>query len=67
MVEIKIGDLVKMPSSPHYWWGDKVGIIDLVEPDGCGRVKYRVRGFCGTTARFSQAKFVEILSEHRCR
>ena len=62
---MKVGDLVKMPSSPHYWWGDKVGIIDLVEPEGCGRVKYRFRGSCGNSARFSQIKFVELISESR--
>ena len=25
---MNVGDLVKMPPSPHYWWGDQVGIID---------------------------------------
>jgi len=66
MAEIKIGDLVKMPSSPHYWWGDKIGVIDLIEPEGSGMVKYRFRSLCGQSARFSQVNFVEVLSEHRC-
>tara|TARA_B100000902_G_C27065127_1_gene791112 strand:+ start:615 stop:818 length:204 start_codon:yes stop_codon:yes gene_type:complete len=62
---IKVGDLVKMPSSPAYWWGDQVGVIDIVEPEGSGYVTYRVfvpgHGF----ARFSQPDFVEVLSEDR--
>ena len=62
---IKVGDLVKMPSSPGYWWGDQVGIIDIVEPESSGYVTYRVfvpgHGF----ARFSQPDFVEVLSEDR--
>lgn len=62
---MKVGDLVKMPSSLHYWWGDQVGVIDLVEPYGSGNVKYRFRGFCGRTARFSQVNFVEVLNESR--
>ncbi len=62
---MRVGDLVKMPPTPYYWWGDQIGIIDLIEPDNSGRVKYRFRGACGTTARFSQTNFVEILSESR--
>ena len=62
---MNVGDLVKMPPSPHYWWGDQVGIIDLVEPEGSGNVKYRFRAPCGKAARFSQTKFVEILNESR--
>jgi len=64
---VKVGDLVRMPSSPdnNYWWGGQVGIIDLVEPDGSGNVKYRFRAFCGKTARFSQKAYVEVLSETR--
>ena len=64
---IKVGDLVKMPSSPNqaYWWGDQVGVIDIVEPEGSGYVTYRVfvpgHGF----ARFSQPDFVEVISEGR--
>ena len=62
---LKVGDLVKMPSSPSYWWGDQLGVIDLVEPEHSSYVTYRVfvpgHGF----ARFSQVEFVEILSESR--
>ncbi len=62
---IKVGDLVKMPHSPVYWWGDQVGIIDIVEPEGSSYVTYRVfvpgKGF----ARFSQTDFVEVISEGR--
>ena len=62
---IKVGDLVKMPHSPVYWWGDQVGIIDIVEPEGSSYVTYRVfvpgKGF----ARFSQPDFVEVISEGR--
>ena len=64
---IKVGDLVKMPPSPNqaYWWGDQVGIIDIVEPEGSSYVTYRVfvpgKGF----ARFSQVDFVEVISESR--
>ena len=63
--DLKIGDLVRMPQSTNYWWGGQVGIIDLVEPKGSGHVKYRFRASCGTTARFSQAKFIEVISEAR--
>ena len=62
---IKVGDLVKMPSNPTYWWGDQVGIIDIVAPEGSSHVTYRVfvpgHGF----ARFGQMDFVEVLSEGR--
>ena len=62
---IKVGDLVRMPSSPVYWWGGQVGIIDIVEPKGSSYVTYRVfvpgKGF----ARFSQTDFVEVISESR--
>ena len=64
-VAIKVGDLVKMPPSHAYWWGDQVGIIDIVEPEESSYVTYRVfvpgHGF----ARFSQMDFVEVLSESR--
>ena len=64
---IKVGDLVKMPSSPNqgYWWGDQVGIIDNVEPEDSGQVKYRVFIPGKGSARFSQPDFVEIISESR--
>ena len=62
---MKVGDLVKMPPSTHYWWGDQIGIIDLVEPEGSGRVMYRFRGLRGATARFNDPKFVEVLNESR--
>ena len=62
---MKVGDLVKLPPSPVYWWGDQVGVIDIVEPEGSSYVTYRVfvpgKGF----ARFSQTAFVEIISEGR--
>ena len=64
-VAIKVGDLVKMPSSHAYWWGGQVGIIDIVEPEESSHVTYRVfvpgKGF----ARFSQPDFVEVISESR--
>ena len=64
---IKVGDLVKMPSSPNqgYWWGDQVGIIDIVEPYYSANVKYRVFIPGKGSARFSQPDFVEVLSESR--
>jgi hypothetical protein len=62
---IKVGDLVKMPPSPAYWWGDQIGIIDFVEPEGSSHVTHRVfvpgKGF----ARFGDVNFVEVLSESR--
>ena len=62
---IKIGDLVKLPPSPAYWWGDQIGIIDFVEPEGSSYVTYRVfvpgHGF----ARFGDVNFVEVISESR--
>ena len=62
---IKVGDLVKMPPSPIYWWGDQVGVIDIVEPEGSSYVTYRVfvpgKGF----ARFGDVGFVEVISEIR--
>ncbi len=60
---IKVGDLVKLPPSPAYWWGDQIGIIDIVEPEGSSYVAYRVfvpgKGF----ARFGDVNFVEVISE----
>ena len=62
---IKVGDLVKMPPNPVYWWGDQIGIIDIVEPEGSSYVTYRVfvpgHGF----ARFGDVSFVEVISEGR--
>ncbi len=62
---IKVGDLVKMPHNPVYWWGDQVGVIDIVEPEGSTYVTYRVfvpgKGF----ARFGDVNFVEVISESR--
>ena len=62
---IKVGDLVKMPPNHTYWWGDQVGIIDIVEPEGSSYVTYRVfvpgHGF----ARFGDVNFVEVISESR--
>ena len=62
---MQVGDLVRMPPNPVYWWGGQVGIIDVVEPEGSGYVTYRVHvpgiGF----ARFSDVTFVEVLSEGR--
>ena len=64
-MKLHVGDLVKMPHSPVYWWGDQVGVIDIVEPEGSSYVTYRVfipgKGF----ARFSQTDFVEVISEGR--
>lgn len=62
---MKVGDLVRLPPSPTYWWGGLVGIIDLVEPEGSGNVRYRFRASCGKTARFNVATFVEVLSASR--
>ena len=62
---IKVGDLVKMPSSPIYWWADQIGIIDIVEPKDSGNVRYRVFIPGKGTARFSQTNFVEVISEGR--
>jgi len=62
---VKVGDLVKMPKSPSYWWGNQLGIIDFVEPEGSSNVRYRVyvpgKGF----ARFNDVTFVEVISESR--
>ena len=62
---IKIGDLVRLPPNPVYWWGDQIGIIDIVEPEGSSYVQYRVfvpgKGF----ARFGDVNFVEVISESR--
>ena len=62
---IKVGDLVKMPPNPVYWWGDQIGVIDIVEPEGSSYVTYRVfvpgKGF----ARFGDVNFVEVISESR--
>ena len=64
-MEINVGDLVRMPLNPVYWWGGQVGVIDIVEPEGSGYVTYRVfvpgKGF----ARFNDVTFVEVLNESR--
>ena len=65
MVEIKIGDLVKLPYNPTYWWSDQVGIIDLIEPEGSPFVEYRVFVPPDKYARFSDPDFVELISESR--
>ncbi len=65
---MKVGDLVKMPSSsvyPNMWWSDQIGIIDIVEPKGSGNVRYRVFIPGKGTARFSDVNFVEVVSESR--
>ena len=62
---IKVGDLVKMPPNPVYWWGGQVGIIDIVEPEGSGYVTYRVFVPGKGHARFNDAEFVEVISESR--
>ena len=59
-----LGNLVRMPSSP-YWWGDQIGIIDFVEPEGSSNVMYRVTVPGKGTVRFGQINFVEIISESR--
>ena len=62
---IKVGDLVRMPPNPSFWWGGQIGIIDIVEPEGSSYVQYRVCvpgiGF----ARFGDVTFVEVISESR--
>ncbi|MBP04924.1 MAG: hypothetical protein CMA72_09105 [Euryarchaeota archaeon] len=62
---MKVGDLVKLPHNPVYWWGGQVGIIDLVEPEGSSCVKYRVRVPGKGSARFGDMTFVEVLNESR--
>jgi hypothetical protein len=63
---VKVGDLVKMPPSSVYWWGDKVGIIDLIESRHGGAVlEYRIVVSPGRYARFSETSFVELISEGR--
>jgi len=62
---IKVGDLVKMPSSQSYWWGDQVGIIDVIEPEHSSYVTYRIFVPGHGYARFSESAFVEVLSESR--
>lgn len=62
---MKVGDLVKLPPSPVYWWGDQIGIIDIVEPEGSSNVTYRVFVPGKGSARFGQVSFVEVISESR--
>ena len=62
---IKVGDLVKLPSNPAYWWGDQIGIIDFVEPEGSSNVTYRVFVPGKGVARFGDVNFVEVISESR--
>lgn len=62
---IKVGDLVKLPPSPIYWWGDQIGIIDIVEPEGSSYVTYRVLVPGKGSARFGDVNFVEVISESR--
>ena len=63
---MKVGDLVRMPPSITYWWGGKVGIIDLVEPrHGGTQLEYRILVPPNRYARFSETSFVELISESR--
>ena len=62
---IKVGDLVKLPPNPAYWWGDQIGIIDIVEPEGSSYVSYRVFVPGKGSARFGDVNFVEVISESR--
>ena len=62
---IKVGDLVKLPPSPIYWWGDQIGIIDIVEPEESSYVTYRVFVPGKGSARFGVVNFVEVISESR--
>ena len=63
---MKVGDLVRMPPSLIYWWGNKVGIIDLIEARHGGLwLEYRVLVAPGQYARFSETSFVELVSESR--
>ena len=62
---MKVGDLVRFPPTPTYWWGDQIGIIDIVEPKGSRSVRYRAFVPGKGTARFSDANFVEVISEGR--
>ena len=64
-MEIKVGDLVRLPPNPVYWWGGQVGIIDLVEPEGSLNVQYRVCVPGKGSARFGDMTFVEVLNESR--
>ena len=64
-MKLHVGDLVKMPHSPVYWWADQIGIIDIVEPKDSGNVRHRVFIPGKGTARFSDVNFVEVISEGR--
>ena len=63
---MQVGDLVRMPPSSTYWWGGKVGIIDLVEARHAGLwLEYRVFVPPNKYTRFSERSFVEVISEGR--
>ena len=63
---MKVGDLVRMPPSSTYWWGGKVGVIDLIEHCHHGLwLEYRVFVPPNRFARFSETSFVELLNETR--
>jgi len=65
---VKVGDLVKLPPSSTYWWGGKVGIIDLIVNTGLHGatwLEYRVLVPPNRYARFNDTSFVEVISESR--
>ncbi len=62
---IKVGDLVRLPPYMTYWWGDQIGIIDIVEPEESSHVTYRVFVPGKGHARFGDVNFVEVISESR--
>ena len=70
MEELKIGDLVRFPNVPgcSWWWQNQIGVVDVVEPENSGNVKYRA--FISTSGpnthvRFGDPDFVEVLNESR--
>ena len=64
---MKVGDLVRMPPSSTYWWGDKVGIVDLIDraTEHHPWTEYRIFVPPNRYARFSETSFVELISEAR--
>jgi hypothetical protein len=64
---VKVGDLVKMPPNPVYWWSEKIGIVDYYGPDIPADPCFSFRVFVSPNKyiRFSDPDFVELISEGR--
>ena len=66
---MKVGDLVKFPDVPPYWWSNRVGIVDFAGPDPVwgsrGPVSYRVIVEPGKYVRFGDPSFAKIINENR--